>query len=149
MLFRSLVDDFGSESGGGGEDAVVADEVCSWRRHEGGEAGDEDAWLRLFGVRIGRRVFLGQGFAQVVGPDMLHFEDDSTVVNLFQAHSFEDRVLERAPVHIRKKATVRTSTVMLYGADIGEGAIVAEQSVIMKNECLLPGRHYIGAPTQN
>ena len=36
-----LADDFGSESGGGGEDAVVADEVCSWWRHEGGEAGDE------------------------------------------------------------------------------------------------------------
>ena len=32
-----LADDFGSESGGGGEDAVVADEVGPWRRQEGDE----------------------------------------------------------------------------------------------------------------
>ncbi len=108
-----------------------------------------NAWLRLFGVRIGRRVFLGSGFAQVVDPDMLNFEDDATVVNLFQAHSFEDRVLKKAPVYIRERATVRQGTVMLYGADIGVNAIVAEQSVIMKNEHLKAGYHYQGAPTRN
>ncbi len=108
-----------------------------------------NAWLRLFGVRIGRRVFLGSGFAQVVDPDMLNFEDDATVVNLFQAHSFEDRVLKKAPVYIRERSTVRQGTVMLYGADIGVNAIVAEQSVIMKNEHLKAGYHYQGAPTRN
>jgi acetyltransferase-like isoleucine patch superfamily enzyme len=80
---------------------------------------------------------------------MLNFEANSTVVNLFQAHSFEDRVLKKAPVHIRENATVRAGVVMLYGADIGQGAIVTEQSVIMKNELLLPDRYYCGAPTQS
>ena len=56
-----------------------------------------NAWLRLFGVRIGRRVFLGAGFGQVVDPDMLNFEDGATVINHFQAHSFEDRVLKTDP----------------------------------------------------
>jgi non-ribosomal peptide synthetase-like protein len=73
-----------------------------------------NAWLRFFGVGVGKRVFLGPGFAQVVDPDMLNFEDHATVANLFQAHSFEDRVLKKAPVYIREHATVRSGTVMLY-----------------------------------
>ena len=107
-----------------------------------------NSWLRLFGVGVGRRVFLGHGFAQVVDPDMLNFESGSTVVNLFQAHSFEDRVLKKAPVYIRRGATVRGHAVILYGADIGQDAIVSEQSVVMKNEYLRPGRYYTGAPTR-
>jgi non-ribosomal peptide synthetase-like protein len=39
--------------------------------------------LRGFGVSIGKRVFLGAGFAQVVDPDMLNFKDEVIVVNLF------------------------------------------------------------------
>ena len=72
-----------------------------------------------------------------------------SVVNLFQAHSFEDRVLKKAPVYIRRAATVRSGVVMLYGADVGENAIVEPQSVIMKNETLNGERRYIGAPTQS
>jgi carbonic anhydrase/acetyltransferase-like protein (isoleucine patch superfamily) len=37
--------------------------------------------------------------------------------------------------------------VVLYGADVGEGAHVMPHSVVMKRELLLPGRSYAGAPT--
>ena len=104
--------------------------------------------LRLFGVRIGPRVFLGAGFSQVVDPDMLHFEEGSTVVNLFQAHSFEDRVLKIAPVRIEQGSSVGEGTVMLYGARVGQGSIVNEQSVVMKNESLSPTTRFAGAPTR-
>ncbi len=105
-------------------------------------------WLRAMGVGVGRRVFLGGGFAQVVDPDMLRFEDEATVGCIFQAHSFEDRVLKLAPVHIRRGATVRPGAVLMYGADIGAGAAVAEHSVVMKHERLLPERYHVGAPTR-
>ena len=104
--------------------------------------------LRFFGVRIGKRVFLGSGFSQVVDPDMLNFEDETTVVNLFQAHSFEDRVLKIAPVTIEKQSSVGEGTVMLYGARIGEASVVNEQSVVMKNELLSPKTRFAGAPTR-
>jgi non-ribosomal peptide synthetase-like protein len=104
--------------------------------------------LRCFGVSIGKRVFLGAGFAQVVDPDMLNFEDESTVVNLFQAHSFEDRVLKIAPVVIEASSSVGEGTVMLYGAKIGQGSIIGEQSVVMKNERLSPVTSFAGAPTR-
>jgi acetyltransferase-like isoleucine patch superfamily enzyme len=38
--------------------------------------------------------------------------------------------------------------VLLYGADIGEGATVAAHSVVLKRERLQPGRNYEGCPTR-
>ena len=100
------------------------------------------------GMKIGRRVVLGSGFAHVVDPDMLHFEDDATVSCQFQAHTFEDRVLKIDHVWIRRGATVGNNAVLLYGADIGAGARVAPHSVVMKRESLLAGRSYAGCPTR-
>jgi non-ribosomal peptide synthetase-like protein len=105
-------------------------------------------YLRAMGVRIGRRVILGGGFSQVVDPDMLEFEDGATVSCQFQAHTFEDRVLKIDRVVIRRRATVGSSAVLLYGADIGAQAHVAPHSVVMKRESLLPGRSYTGCPTR-
>ncbi len=105
-------------------------------------------YLRAMGSKIGKRVVLGNGFSHVVDPDMLHFEDGSTVCCQFQAHTFEDRVLKIDHVWIRRRATVETNSVLLYGADIGERAYVAPHSVVMKRESLLPGHSYSGCPTK-
>ncbi len=105
-------------------------------------------FLRLVGVKVGRRVLLGGSFAQVVDPDMLQFEDDATVDSMFQAHSFEDRVLKIDRVRVGKGATLRRASVVLYGADIGDGASVGAHAVVMKNERLLPQIAYEGAPTR-
>ena len=103
-------------------------------------------FLRAMGMKIGRRVVLGPGFSQVVDPDMITLEDDATVNAIFQAHTFEDRVLKIDHVHVRRGATLGDATVPLYGADIGEGTWVGAHSVIMKAERLLPGLDYAGAP---
>jgi non-ribosomal peptide synthetase-like protein len=105
-------------------------------------------YLRAMGMKIGKRVVLGPGFAQVVDPDMLIVEDEATVNAMFQAHTFEDRVLKMDYVHVRRGATVGGAAVPLYGADIGAGAYVAPHSVVMKHEHLLPGVQYEGAPTR-
>ncbi len=105
-------------------------------------------YLRAMGMKIGRHVLLGSGFAHVVDPDMLEFEDGATVNCQFQAHTFEDRVLKIDYVCIRRNATAGNAAVLLYGADIGEYTTVAEHSVVMKRERLLPRRAYAGCPTR-
>ena len=105
-------------------------------------------YLRATGMRIGKRVVLGPGFAQVVDPDMIQIDDDATVHALFQAHTFEDRLLKIDRVRIRARATVGSGAVVFYGVDIGEGASVAPQSVIMKRERLAAGGHYEGCPSR-
>ena len=103
-------------------------------------------YLRAMGMTIGRRVLLGYGFAQVVDPDMLVIEDEATVSAMFQAHTFEDRVLKIDRVHIRRGATLADATVPLSGADIGARANVAPHSVVLKRERLAAGTRYEGAP---
>jgi non-ribosomal peptide synthetase-like protein len=106
------------------------------------------AWyLRAIGMRIGRRVVLGPGFAQVVDPDMIRIDDDATVHALFQAHTFEDRMLKIDRVRVRQRATVGCGSVLFYGVDVGEDATVAAQSVIMKQERLAPRQRYEGCPS--
>jgi non-ribosomal peptide synthetase-like protein len=105
-------------------------------------------YLRAMGMRLGKRVVLGPGFSQVVDPDMLMVEDGATVSAMFQAHTFEDRVLKMDYIHVRRGATLGAASVPLYGSDIGAGAYVAPHSVVMKDEHLLPGVRYVGAPTQ-
>ena len=105
-------------------------------------------WLRAMGCRIGRGVVFGSSFLQVVDPDMLEIGDGATVSCHLQSHSFEDRVLKLAPVRIGAGADVGRGAVLLYGADIGERAEVASNSVVMKREMLLPGLRYTGCPTR-
>jgi acetyltransferase-like isoleucine patch superfamily enzyme len=100
------------------------------------------------GMKIGRRALLGKGFSQVVDPDMIEIHDGATVNAIFQAHTFEDRVLKTDKIIIRRNATLGHASVPLYGADIGEQTHVAAHSVIMKQERLLPGLRYEGAPTR-
>ncbi|MCB9176536.1 MAG: hypothetical protein H6648_05185 [Caldilineae bacterium] len=105
-----------------------------------------NACLRLTGMRIGRLVLLGRGFAQVVDPDMLCFEDRATVEGQFQAHSFEDRVLKIDRLRIGAGATVGAQTVLFYGAEIGAGAKIAPQGVVMKHDRIAPGSRHAGTP---
>jgi non-ribosomal peptide synthetase-like protein len=107
------------------------------------------AWyLRAMGARIGRRVMLGRGFAQVVDPDMLQFDDDATVRGLLQAHTFEGRVLKIDRVHVGRGATVGSQALLFYGTDVGDLTRVAPHSVVMKRERLPAGREYEGCPTR-
>jgi non-ribosomal peptide synthetase-like protein len=106
------------------------------------------AYLRLMGLRIGRNAVLGPQFAQVVDPDMIEIGAGATVSAMFQAHTFEDRVLKVGKVRIGPGATVAEGTVPLYGAVIGEGAHVGAHSVVMKHEHLLAGLRYQGVPTR-
>ena len=103
--------------------------------------------LRAAGARVGRGVVLDGRFAEdLPDPDMITIEDGATVEGMFQAHTFEDRVLKNGPVVIRAGATVAHNAVLLYGADVGTDTHVAPHSVIMKHERLLPGIAYEGFP---
>jgi non-ribosomal peptide synthetase-like protein len=105
-------------------------------------------YLRAMGMKIGRAVALSSGFAQVVDPDMIEIGDYATVSAMYQAHTFEDRVLKIDRIRVRSGASLGAGTVPLYGSDTGELTVVTPHSVIMKHERLLSGARYEGAPCQ-
>jgi carbonic anhydrase/acetyltransferase-like protein (isoleucine patch superfamily) len=80
---------------------------------------------------------------------MLRFDDYATVSCMFQAHSFEDRVLKLGFVDIGKRCTVGSGSVLMYGANVEDGARVGDNSVVMKHERLLSNHDYTGCPTRN
>ena len=67
---------------------------------------------------------------------------------LYQAHSFEDRVLKIDRVHVEAGSTVGSGAIVFYGARIGAGSHVAAQSLVMKHEQLPPARRYAGCPAE-
>jgi len=102
--------------------------------------------LRLAGNSIGRGVLIGPGATQIVDPDMLRFDDRSTVACHFQAHSFEDRVLKIDRVRIGEDATAGENAVVMHGAEVGAGATLASASVLMKRGEVAPGSAACGSP---
>lgn len=105
-----------------------------------------NAYLRLSGAHIGKRVVLGPGFTQLVDPDMLTFEDDATVACQFQAHSFEDRILKIDRLRVGARASIGEQTVVFYGVDVGEAAIVRPNGIVMKRTHIAPNTDCCGAP---
>ena len=102
--------------------------------------------LRLFGVRIGPGVLLGGGFAQVVDPDMLCFEAGATVAGIFQAHTFEDRVLKIDHLSIGQGATLGAGALAFYGVRLETGSRARPGGVALKGETLAAGRDHAGVP---
>ena len=104
-----------------------------------------NAYLRLTGMTIGRRVML-EGFLQAVDPDMLRIDDDATVSCHIQAHSFEDRILKLDYIHIGRGASLGDNALLFYGVNVGECAVVKPHGVVMKRDRLRAGVRFEGCP---
>ena len=96
-------------------------------------------YLRLFGVRVGRRVYLHTtGFLEF---DLTEIGDGAALNEdcVLQTHLFEDRVLKASRVRIGAGCSVGTASVVLYDSKMEEGARLDALSLLLKGE-VLPGR---------
>ncbi|WP_234376907.1 Pls/PosA family non-ribosomal peptide synthetase [Streptomyces sp. TP-A0356] len=102
--------------------------------------------LRLFGARIGRRVWLSTTYLTEF--DLVRVGDDAAVgeVTSLQTHLFEDRVMKMSRVSVEANASVGTRSVVLYDARVGEGACLDAMSLAMKGESLPAGTRWRGIP---
>ncbi|MBV9847456.1 MAG: peptide synthetase, partial [Kutzneria sp.] len=104
--------------------------------------------LRWFGVRIGRRTWIGTTYLTEF--DLVEIGDDATVgteVSL-QTHLFEDRVMKMSTVHVATGATIGTRAIVLYDAVVGEHVRLGSLSLLMKGEQLPAGSSWRGIPAQ-
>ncbi|WP_205863101.1 Pls/PosA family non-ribosomal peptide synthetase [Planosporangium thailandense] len=104
--------------------------------------------LRWFGVRIGRRTWIGTTY--ITEFDLVEIGDDATVgmeVSL-QTHLFEDRVMKMSVVTVGAGATVGTRAIVLYDAVVGNDVSLGSLSLLMKGERLTPGSRWRGIPAQ-
>ncbi|MBH1937432.1 amino acid adenylation domain-containing protein [Streptomyces sp. AV19] len=104
--------------------------------------------LRLFGARIGRRVWLNTTYLTEF--DLVDVGDDAAVGEFtsLQTHLFEDRVMKMSRVRVGAGASVGMRSVVLYDARVGAGAGVDALSLVMKGERLPDRTRWRGIPSR-
>ena len=104
--------------------------------------------LRLFGVRVGKRVYLDSTYMTEF--DLVRLGDDSAVgrVTSLQSHLFEDRVMMMSRVDVGAGASVGTRSVVLYDAKIGDDARLDGLSLAMKGESIPASTCWRGVPAR-
>ncbi len=104
--------------------------------------------LRLFGVRVGRRTWLGTPGGTEF--DLVEIGDDAAVGDgtAVQTHLFEDRVMKMSRTTVAAGASVGTNAVVLYDAEVGAGGSLDTLSLAMKGEILPAQSHWRGIPAR-
>src|SRR6266446_6288143 len=104
--------------------------------------------LRLLGVKIGKRVWMGTTF--ITEFDLVDIGDDAAIggATSLQTHLFEDRVMKMSTVKIGAGASVGPRSVVLYDAEVGAGASLDALSLVMKGESLPAASQWRGVPAR-
>ena len=103
---------------------------------------------RLLGVRIGRRVF-DDGSA-IVEKTLVTVGDDCVlnVRSIVQAHSQEDGTFKSDHITIGAGCAVGVGALVHYGVSMGDGAVVAPDSFVMKGADVPAATHWGGNPAR-
>jgi non-ribosomal peptide synthetase-like protein len=102
--------------------------------------------LRRVGTRIGRRVFNdGCGMTERT---LVTIGDDCTLneASTVQCHSQEDGTFKSDYSTLGSNVTLGTAAHVHYGVTIGDGAVIASDSFLMKGEEVPPYEHWGGNP---
>ncbi|WP_046263210.1 Pls/PosA family non-ribosomal peptide synthetase [Streptomyces sp. WM6386] len=101
---------------------------------------------RLLGVRVGRRVF--DDGASITERTLAAIGDDCTLGahTKVQAHSQEDGTFKSDHITIGAGCTLGTGALVHYGVSMGDGAVLAPDSFLMKGEEVPSRAHWGGNP---
>jgi non-ribosomal peptide synthetase-like protein len=103
--------------------------------------------LRLFGCRIGKKVFMDTIYVSEFDLVKIGRECAVNYNSTMQTHLFEDRVLKMSYLTIGNRATVGNGAVVLYDTYMEEGSKLGSSSLLMKGETLKAYTHWHGNPT--
>ena len=101
---------------------------------------------RLLGVKLGRRVF--DDGCYITERTLAAIGDDCTLGahTKVQAHSQEDGTFKSDHITIGAGCTLGTGALVHYGVSMGDGAVLAPDSFLMKGEEMPPKSHWGGNP---
>jgi non-ribosomal peptide synthetase-like protein len=104
--------------------------------------------LRLFGTRMGRRVYCETTF--ITEFDLVRVADDAAIGGLtsLQTHLFEDRVMKMSYVQVGQGCTIGPRSIVLYDSVMEAGAKLDALSLLMKSEVLPSQSTWQGIPAR-
>ena len=105
-------------------------------------------FLRLFGCKIGKKVFIDTTFFSEF--DLVKIEDEAAINfnATMQTHLFEDRVMKMSHLIIGKRCTVGNEAVVLYDTVMEESSKLGSLSLLMKGETLPSWSSWEGNPAK-
>ena len=102
--------------------------------------------LRVFGVKTGKRIFLGTAdfteFDMVTLGDDVALNEDSGA----QTHLFEDRVMKIGTVKVGNRVAIGSRSIILYDTTIEDDVSIDSLSLVMKGETLQKNTSWNGSP---
>ncbi|WP_354260195.1 Pls/PosA family non-ribosomal peptide synthetase [Arthrobacter sp. OAP107] len=104
--------------------------------------------LKMLGVQVGRRLF--DDGAQMAEKNLITLGDD-VALNAgawVQCHSQEDYAFKSDAITIGSGCTVGVSAMILYSAKMGDGAVLAPDSFLMKGEEIPAFERWGGNPAE-
>ncbi|MEU6866604.1 Pls/PosA family non-ribosomal peptide synthetase [Streptomyces sp. NPDC046876] len=104
---------------------------------------------RLLGVRIGRRVF--DDGCYLTERTMVSIGDETTLNagSIVQCHSQEDGAFKSDRTTIGARCTVGVGALVHYGVTVGDGAVLAPDSFLMKGTTVPQGEIWGGNPARH
>ncbi|MER6693209.1 DapH/DapD/GlmU-related protein, partial [Streptomyces minutiscleroticus] len=99
-------------------------------------------------VRVGRRLY--DDGCKFPERTLVTLGDDCTLnlESVVQCHSQEDGTFKSDRITIGSGCTVGISALVHYGTTLGDGAVIAADSFLMKGEEVPPGTHWAGNPAR-
>ena len=106
------------------------------------------ASLRLFGARIGRRVWLDT--TDLTEFDLVTIGEEAELSQHSgpQTHLFEDRVMKVGPVTLGARSTMGFNSIILPGGRLEQDAHLGALSLVMKGETIPAGSRWAGSPSR-
>ena len=106
------------------------------------------ASLRLFGARIGRRVWLDT--TDLTEFDLVTIGDEAELSQHSgpQTHLFEDRVMKVGPVTLGARSAMGFNSIVLPGGRLDDDAHLGALSLVMKGETIPAGTRWAGSPSR-
>lgn len=105
-------------------------------------------FLRLMGMKIGRNVIINS--SNISDPSVLIFEDDVTIGGsaTVMGHYGSNHALVVAPVILRRGSSIGASAVVLGDVEVGEGARVLPNSLLLPGTRIPKGETWGGVPAK-
>ncbi len=104
--------------------------------------------LRLFGVKTGKGIYMD-------ATDITEFDcvtiGDYAVINsgaCLQTHLYEDRLMKVGRIKVGDDVTIGAGSTVLYGTQLGDGAVLGPLTLVMKGEDLPTRTAWVGCPAQ-
>ena len=105
-------------------------------------------YARLLGARVGKGCHLGSARLQL--PDLIEIGAGASVGYgaAVEPYAVKDGWLYLAPVRIGKNAYVGINSVVMLGGQVGDGAMVLEQSLVAQDQVIPDNETWAGSPSR-